>query len=574
LKSLYPNRDFREGWRVAAEFSCEARNLNLLIDAEFPYNQPRVALDDKAAFLTWPHVEEDGVLCLGADRKHRDCVGQTQRALSAAHKLVSKSIAGETRADFQDEFLSYWGRHPGTKGVRFISLVTPEGPSRKIAVWRGVQAFIFAENEGDLRKWLLNRFTSWKTPPSIEGAALLWLPEPLFPEEYPKTASQIWNLAKAPKGEGRGILRDLTGKSQNEVPILIGAQTKHGPCLAGVTVSSPRKTLPGKRGSTIENGFRKGHVPASIIAERYWSASSPIVRSEVSRADASWVHGRGRDVNQERLSGSTVILIGCGSLGAPVAIQLAMAGVGNLITIDPEKLTYANVGRHPLGASHVDQYKSEALAAELKQNYPHHQFAFRNEKWQDVSMREPKLFGGASLIVCATGDWDTEDALNTWHLGCGRTPQIVYGWTEEHASAGHAVLISSGDDSSCLACGLDDEGFPILRLTSWPSDMLQQEPGCGALYQPYGPVELAHTTSLVSELALDALLATESHSAHRIWASRSSFLESAGGKWTPDWLALCSERKQGGFFFQRAWARNPQCASCGPSPTHLCSATL
>lgn len=57
--------------------------------------------------------------------------------------------------------------------------------------------------------------------------------------------------------------------------------------------------------------------------------------------------------------------MGCGSLGSPVAIALAQAGVGRLTLIDYDHLKWANIGRHPLGAASVDDEKAKAVAESL-----------------------------------------------------------------------------------------------------------------------------------------------------------------------------------------------------------------
>ena len=61
-----------------------------------------------------------------------------------------------------------------------------------------------------------------------------------------------------------------------------------------------------------------------------------------------WVHGRGHDARQKVLAEKYVVIAGCGSVGGPVAQQLAMAGVGQSTLVDPETLTWSNIGRHPL----------------------------------------------------------------------------------------------------------------------------------------------------------------------------------------------------------------------------------
>src|SRR4051812_39736412 len=75
-----------------------------------------------------------------------------------------------------------------------------------------------------------------------------------------------------------------------------------------------------------------------------------------------------------RLIGSNVTVLGCGSVGAPVAVALAQAGVGRINLVDHDALAWANVGRHPLGAPSLGRNKAEALAAKLRSDFPHATF--------------------------------------------------------------------------------------------------------------------------------------------------------------------------------------------------------
>jgi len=561
LRATYPNRAFVAGWRVPTDFSGVVRELDLLVGREFPFSLPRVGLGGPEEFLVWPHVEEDGLLCLPARTGVHYAIEQAKIALSDSYELVSLNLLAPPFQHFKDEFLSYWARDLRTKGLPMTSILRAGGPSRQIAVWRGTIWNILAEDEGHLRSWFQNRFGVKENPPQAEPAAFIWLGQPLLPDQYPKTASDIWALSRDTQ-DAREILRQLAATTPRRVVVVLGAESTNGPCLAAVTVSAPTTGFPGKKGNTLQKGFRRGRVPPDIASGRFWNAASQASRSEVTRADAPWVHGRGRDSKQERLGEAKVVIVGGGSVGAPVAVHLAMAGIGQLVIVDPEKLTAANTGRHPLGAKYIGKYKAEALSGELRENYPHHQFEFRNDTWQEVNAAEPQLISDASLIVSATADWNTDDAMNTWHVDRDKTPPIVYGWTEEHACAGHAVLINPGE-GACFACGLNPDGTAKLRVTRWPGLMLNQEPGCGAVYQPYGPIELSHTASLISELAIGALLGETPETHHRIWACRLQFLQASGGQWTEEWLASANQRAEGGYVTDSEWARDPVCRVCG-----------
>lgn len=70
---------------------------------------------------------------------------------------------------------------------------------------------------------------------------------------------------------------------------------------------------------------------------------------------------------QRRLKDSTVLVFGCGAVGGDIALQLAMAGVGNLILFDGDVVEAPDVARHmffrrgALGKRKVDALKEEIL---------------------------------------------------------------------------------------------------------------------------------------------------------------------------------------------------------------------
>jgi adenylyltransferase/sulfurtransferase len=71
---------------------------------------------------------------------------------------------------------------------------------------------------------------------------------------------------------------------------------------------------------------------------------------------------------QQRLLGSRVLLIGAGGLGAPAALYLAGAGVGELVIADADRVEVTNLHRQVLHAeSRVGWNKAESAAAALDQ---------------------------------------------------------------------------------------------------------------------------------------------------------------------------------------------------------------
>ena len=59
----YDKRSVVAGWRIEVAFTDRSRRVDILIFADFPWHAARIALVDRPAHLTWPHIEADGLDC-------------------------------------------------------------------------------------------------------------------------------------------------------------------------------------------------------------------------------------------------------------------------------------------------------------------------------------------------------------------------------------------------------------------------------------------------------------------------------------------------------------------------------
>lgn len=393
----------------------------------------------------------------------------------------------------------------------------------------------------------------------LQHGLFVWLDRPLYPNEYPSRGEDVLPLLEAHAPATRPLLDKILAQTPQDFIVVLGADTDSGPGLVSLVVQQATRTSKHGRRGNIKAGFRGRPLPGNL-AEHRFLPSARIHRSSVTRADAAWVHGRGQDERSEALRGAQVAVLGCGSVGGPIAVRLAQAGVGRMVLIDGDVLSAANVGRHPLGGSHVGHNKAVALASHLRRRFPHiREIEGIPLPSSKLERQRPELLASCDLVVASMAHWSSDAMLNEWHLRHGRVSPIVYAWTEAHASAGHAVMI--GQKGGCLRCGFSATGTPLLRVTSWATETLVREPACGGIYQPYGPVELAQVERFATELALDALLDPPGESVHRIWAARQPLLRAAGGQWSADWSSLHPDRTLGGFIDDRAWARGP-CDVC------------
>lgn len=310
------------GWRVPVDFSDGIRrDLHVLANGDFPYTPPRIAVADGPGVLVWPHLEADGFLCIlssDAAVSSEDAAGVAAYVLGEACRLIEESIQGRNVEDFRREFLSYWDLAADKGAPSFISLLEPQGPGRRVSVWRGQQARVVGESPEALQRWL-KRWGAKKSKDrdyKLYDGVLIWLPEPLVPAEYPRTAADMRTLAREQSPEAVDVLEELVTSAAGEIEIVLGARTPNGVCFAVITVRPPRQTgAPKRKRDPLIKGFRPGHVPRNLLIDRYLSGAAKVTKATIERADHLWIHGRDQDPRQERLRQARVAILGCGAVG-------------------------------------------------------------------------------------------------------------------------------------------------------------------------------------------------------------------------------------------------------------------
>ena len=98
------------------------------------------------------------------------------------------------------------------------------------------------------------------------------------------------------------------------------------------------------------------------------------------------------------------VLIGCGSVGSLVALELAKSGVGRFFLIDSDILGYHNLCRHQCGMYDVGRYKTEALRDRILQINPYAEIITRNMIIQDVPVDDIYAFCKKDCIFIGGAD--------------------------------------------------------------------------------------------------------------------------------------------------------------------------
>jgi molybdopterin/thiamine biosynthesis adenylyltransferase len=245
-----------------------------------------------------------------------------------------------------------------------------------------------------------------------------------------------------------------------------------------------------------------------------------------------------------------------------VALLLAKAGVGDLLLIDDDMLKWENIGRHLLGAESVGRNKAEVLAEFISRQLPHHRIDFEPRGWEELHTAAPAKLEGVDLIISTTGEWASDAALNLLARTSLRFPPVLFGWTEPHGTAGHALLVS--DTGGCLSCGFDELGHFAQRVTHWPDNAktLSRGAACGNFYQPYGSIDVAPLKAVIAERALDSLLHRQTSSYWSAWGGCLHRLRELDGEFMPAWRDKLQADTGGMQVISSKWPINPSCELC------------
>ena len=114
---------------------------------------------------------------------------------------------------------------------------------------------------------------------------------------------------------------------------------------------------------------------------------------------------------QQRLKAAHVLIVGAGGLGAPAALYLAAAGVGQITLVDPDEADLSNLQRQVIyRPSDVGTPKVEAAAAQLAALNPHVQI--NPVRLALNSANAGDLVASADLVLDGTDDFATRFAVN------------------------------------------------------------------------------------------------------------------------------------------------------------------
>jgi molybdopterin/thiamine biosynthesis adenylyltransferase len=186
------------------------------------------------------------------------------------------------------------------------------------------------------------------------------------------------------------------------------------------------------------------------------------VRTEygIKEADISFVPNKSNLYTRAKgllevdiLEKKRVLIIGLGSGGANIAVELAKSGVGMFTLIDFDRIELHNISRHICGVNELGRLKTNAVKDAILLKNPYAKidtFEVNIDEHLDILENEIKR---ADIIVAATDNNRSRFNINTFSIKHKRT--TLYGRVIARAEGGDVFIYRPGGACYCCFMGTD-----------------------------------------------------------------------------------------------------------------------
>ena len=496
--------------RLPADYLNCKRSLRIAFLSDFPINPPRLTVFPPP-WLTWPHADERGRLCLfgfgfppSAGSATQVVIESIQQFKKLLKIVLPNTNTAERKKEFHREIISYWTLQLPRKTIgKALLLNRPEEscPLFMLTVPKHFlstisQQNIFSNNLTDLQKFynsVAGYTPNFRAPSDIgyyfrlESIPSLKLPEPynfldwLLPCISGSAHAELssWHKEHATIPE-RWFFLDIPGVNPAQiVGIWIGPTRLKGEYFAGLR--------------------DKRRAGATAGVSQKFKLSFRNISSHLLTHDK--IHSRDTAAAQHKLNEKTILMAGLGSLGSFIAQILVKAGIGKLILVDPDNFCDANIGRHILGIEALGRSKVHALRDFFIQNTPNVEI-LPIQKHIEFAYNSCDLSCVDSIIVTAAS-WGAESFL--WEQKKhGVAWSLLQAWTEPYVIAGHAIYAPQNGKYSATNL-FTPNGEYKNKFTTWEDNGYIPLPACGEGFISGGPISINSIATMVASIAIKSI---------------------------------------------------------------------
>lgn len=151
------------------------------------------------------------------------------------------------------------------------------------------------------------------------------------------------------------------------------------------------------------------------------------------------------------LEKSKVGIVGLGSGGSSIAVELAKAGVGKFVLIDFDRLELSNIARHASGIEDLGRYKTKAVKDLVRSKNPYTEVQTDEFDINEDVTRAEDLLKDCNLIIAATDNNRSRYNINEISLNNGIISLFPRALTR---AVGGDILRVRPKVGPCLSCFL------------------------------------------------------------------------------------------------------------------------
>jgi adenylyltransferase/sulfurtransferase len=178
-------------------------------------------------------------------------------------------------------------------------------------------------------------------------------------------------------------------------------------------------------------------------------ATADLTHEEIRRYSRHLIMPEVGIEGQRKLKSASVLLIGTGGLGSPLALYLAAAGIGRIGLVDYDIVDETNLQRQVIhGQAAVGKLKVESAKGRMLDINPHLQVDLYNEPL--TSENALRLFEPYDVIIDGTDNFPTRYLVNDACVKLGKPN--VYGSIFRFEGQLSVFYPAAGDHAPCYRC--------------------------------------------------------------------------------------------------------------------------
>ena len=189
------------------------------------------------------------------------------------------------------------------------------------------------------------------------------------------------------------------------------------------------------------------HVRACVRPK----STDPLEQAAVLRQPRkSQLYSRSRGILESKLlEERKVAVVGLGSGGSHVAIELAKAGVGKFVLVDYDRIELHNIIRHVCGLSDLGRLKTNVMRDHILDKNPFAEVEIHNTNINSLEEAR-EILKGCDVIIAATDNIRSRLNINTLSIELGIT--TLYGKCAVRAAGGEVLRVrpKAGPCFSCI----------------------------------------------------------------------------------------------------------------------------